>query len=62
VTAYALRHSTASHLLAAGTSPAEVAVQLGHKNAQITLAIYAHALPGSIERTSATLAKAILGA
>jgi len=42
-------------------SPAEIASQLGHKNARITLAIYSHALPGSAERTSAALAKAILG-
>lgn len=61
VTAYCLRHSCASQLLAAGVGPAEIATQLGHKNARITLAIYSHALPGSAERTSATLARAILG-
>jgi hypothetical protein len=53
--------SCAPHLLAAGVSPAEITTQLAHKNARITLAIYSHALPGSAERTSATLAKMILG-
>lgn len=41
-----LRHAHASQLLAAGWSPADVAERLGHAHAGITMALYAHALPG----------------
>jgi len=41
-----LRHAHASHLLAAGWSPADVAERLGHSTPAITMSIYAHALPG----------------
>lgn len=41
-----LRHAHASHLLAAGINPADVAARLGHSRPSVTLQLYAHALPG----------------
>jgi integrase len=40
-----LRHSFASNLLATGWDVVTVSKLLGHANPQITLTIYAHALP-----------------
>jgi integrase len=42
---HSLRHSHASHLLSNGTPIPTVAKRLGHKNANVTLSIYSHALP-----------------
>lgn len=41
-----LRHAHASHLLAAGWSPVDVAERLGHSSPAVTMSIYAHAIPG----------------
>ena len=40
-----LRHSFASNLLEAGVNIVTVSKALGHANVQITLTIYAHAVP-----------------
>lgn len=41
-----LRHSHASHLLAAGTDVRTVAARLGHADPGLTLRVYAHVMPG----------------
>lgn len=53
-----LRHTFASHLLAEGRPITEVAYLLGHAHAGITLAIYAHFVPGSGGEAPAALARA----
>jgi integrase len=42
VTFHALRHTHASHLIAAGIDVVKVAKRLGHSDATITLSTYAH--------------------
>ncbi|MCZ6608287.1 MAG: site-specific integrase, partial [Alphaproteobacteria bacterium] len=39
------RHSCASHMLAGGVPVTEVARHLGHSSAQVTMTVYAHAIP-----------------
>ena len=39
------RHSCASHLLSRGVPVTKVSGHLGHSNPQVTMAIYAHAIP-----------------
>jgi integrase len=46
-TPHDLRHSWASHMLAAGADLAYVSAQLGHSNPSITLRIYSHWIPGT---------------
>jgi integrase len=53
-----LRHTYASHLLAQGRPLTEVAYLLGHATPAITLAIYAHFIPGSGSEAPAALARA----
>jgi integrase len=43
---HTLRHTHASHLLAAGVPLTDVSRRLGHANAHVTATVYAHALPG----------------
>lgn len=52
-----LRHSFASNLLAAGWDVVTVSKLLGHANPQITLTIYAHALPKPRHGAADALAK-----
>jgi integrase len=52
-----LRHSFASNLLAAGWDVVTVSRLLGHANPQVTLTIYAHALPRSRHGAADALAK-----
>ena len=52
---YTLRHSAASHWLAAGVSTFEVARRLGHSSTNITERVYAHLLPGGQERSAHAL-------
>lgn len=52
---YALRHLTASQLLAEGADPAAVAAQLGHSTPATTLRYYAHALPSAQRAAAAKL-------
>jgi len=48
-TFHTLRHTNATLLLQAGVPVRVVSQRLGHKKVEITLAIYAHALPGQDE-------------
>ncbi len=50
-----LRHSWASHMLAADADLAYVASQLGHSNPAITLRIYSHWVPGTRRITTSIL-------
>ena len=54
------RHAAASMLLAAGVDISTVAGLLGHADAKITLATYAHALPNA-KRESAAKMDALFG-
>jgi integrase len=54
-TPHDLRHSWASHKLAAGADLAYVASQLGHSNPSITLRIYSHWVPGTRRITTSIL-------
>ena len=54
-TPHDLRHSWASHMLAAGADLAYVSNQLGHANPSITLRIYSHWVPGVRRITTALL-------
>jgi integrase len=45
ITFHGLRHTSATLLLKAGVAPHVVQQRLGHKRIEITLGIYAHALP-----------------
>lgn len=47
---HCLRHTRASHLIAAGFPIPEVSRILGHKNPGITMQIYVHALPNQNDR------------
>jgi integrase len=48
-TFHTLRHTNATLLLQAGVPVRVVSQRLGHKKVEITLGIYAHALPGQDE-------------
>ena len=50
-----LRHTHASMLLAEGRPATDVAERLGHKSVRTTLAVYAHAMPGSDADTTAAV-------
>jgi integrase len=52
ITFHGLRHTVASNLLAQGFSPAEVAAQLGHSSAAVTMLFYGKALPGAKTRVA----------
>ncbi len=54
-TPHDLRHSWASHMLAAGADLAYVSAQLGHANPATTLRIYAHWVPGTRRVTTSVL-------
>lgn len=53
---HGLRHTCATLLLKAGVNPKVVQERLGHKNIEITLNIYAHALPSMQQDATAKLA------
>jgi integrase len=52
ITPHGLRHTCATMLLAAGEPPIDVAGRLGHRDATVTLTVYAHALPQNQRRTA----------
>ena len=54
-TPHDLRHTWASHMLAAGADLPYVSEQLGHANPSITLRIYSHWVPGMRRITTAVL-------
>jgi integrase len=53
---HGLRHTCATLLLQAGVPPKVVQERLGHKRIDITLGIYAHALPSMQQDAAAKLA------
>lgn len=53
---HGLRHTTATLLLQAGVAPHVVQRRLGHKRIEITLGIYAHALPAQQQDAAERLA------
>jgi integrase len=55
------RHTAASLMLAAGVPIKVVSEMLGHASPTITLAIYAHVLPGMAEEAGAALSGSLLG-
>ena len=59
ITIHGLRHTCATLLLKAGVPPQVVAQRLGHKRIEITLGIYAHALP-SMQQDAARRLGALL--
>ncbi len=56
---HGMRHTCATLLLQAGVSPHVVQKRLGHKRIEMTLSIYAHALP-SMQRDAAARLGALL--
>ncbi len=58
---HGLRHTCATLLLQAGVPPQVVQARLGHKRIEITMGIYAHALP-SMQQDATTKLAAILHA
>jgi integrase len=57
-----LRHSHATHLLAAGIHPKVASERLGHSKVGITLDLYSHVLPGMQAEAAAAIDKAVQGA
>jgi integrase len=55
------RHTFASLALAVGVPVTEVSAMLGHANAAITMALYAHFIPGNERRPSDAVAAAVYG-
>jgi integrase len=55
------RHTFASLALASGVPVTEVSAILGHANAGITMALYAHFIPGNQHRPTEAVAAAIYG-
>lgn len=56
-----LRHTAASHMIAAGVSPKVVAELLGHSSPFITQTMYQHVMPGMSEAAGEQLSAALLG-
>jgi len=59
ITFHGLRHTNATLLLGKGVPPHIVAKRLGHRNATITLAIYAHVLDGDQQMAASCIAQAL---
>jgi integrase len=55
------RHTAASLMLAAGVPVKVVSEMLGHASPTITLAVYAHVMPGMAEEAGAALSASLLG-
>ena len=53
---YDLRHTHATHLLAAGTNPKVVSERMGHASVAFTLDTYGHVLPGQQASAAAAVA------
>ena len=56
-----LRHSHASHLLAAGANVKVVSERLGHASVGFTLDTYAHVMPGQQADAAAAVARLVNG-
>jgi integrase len=59
ITLHGLRHSHASHMLAAKVHPKIVQERLGHSGISITLDIYSHLLPNMQEEAAAAVDEAL---
>ena len=57
ISAHGMRHSCATMLISAGEPLNDVAGRLGHRNATVTLSVYAHALPQNQRRTANRVAE-----
>lgn len=55
------RHTAASLMLASGTPVKVVSEMLGHASPTVTLAVYAHTMPGMAEEAGAALSASLLG-
>src|SRR6266851_2009575 len=60
-TLYALRHTCATLLFAAGVHPKVVSERLGHSNIKITLDVYSHCIPGMQDGATAQLERMLYG-
>ena len=61
ITLHDLRHSFATIALNERRAPiSQVSARLGHRNPTITLAIYAHVMPGMAEEAGAALSASLL--
>lgn len=60
--AHGLRHLHATLLLAEGLPVPAVSARLGHSNPQVTMAIYAHALPRQDQQAAEMIGRALEGA
>ena len=56
-----LRHTHASHLLAAGANPKVVSERLGHASVAFTLDVYSHVMPGQQADAAAAVAELVDG-
>ena len=54
-----LRHGTATMMLGAGEAVTTVSEYLGHSSPAVTMAIYAHVVPGATRRAAERLAETI---
>ncbi len=54
-TPHLFRHTSITSQLAAGVSPADIAAQVGHESAEITLTVYAHGTMGGTRAAAETL-------
>lgn len=57
-----LRHTHASHWLAAGENIKALSERLGHADASITLKVYSHLMPGQGRKAAVAVAAFVLGA
>ena len=62
VTLHKLRHSHASHMLAANVHPKVVQERLGHSSIAITMDIYSHLMPNMQEQAAAAVDGALRAA
>jgi integrase len=56
-----LRHSHATHLLAAGTNARVTSERLGHASVAFTLDVYGHVLPGQQAEAAAAVSALVDG-
>ena len=61
ITFHGLRHTSASLLLGAGVPVHVVSQRLGHKDATVTMAVYAHVLPGQQQSAAEQLGALLHG-
>lgn len=62
ITLHGLRHSHATHLMAAGVNPKVVSERLGHASVSFTLDVYGHVMPGQQADAAAAVAALVDGA